>query len=76
MPGVYGTVWCASNHLVCSSERSGYLLCTVVHVKTMSSGFQSGQEARIIQIDFSTAFDRVYTIRFALWVLEVLCCLY
>ena len=26
---------------------------------TLQSAFESGQEARIVQIDFSTAFDRV-----------------
>ena len=34
----------------------GALLC-VSH--TLQSAFESGQEARIVQIDFSTAFDRV-----------------
>ena len=47
---------------------------------TLQSALQSGQEARIIQINFSAAFDRVnhraFTINSALWVLEVLCCLY
>ena len=39
-----------------------------------------GQEARIEQIDFSVAFDmstiRAFSIGIALWVFEVLCCLY
>ena len=52
------------------------LLC-VSH--TLQSGFESGQEARIVQIDFSAAFDRYtiveFSIRSVLWVLEVLCCL-
>ena len=61
------------------------LLC-VPH--TLQSALESGQEARIVQIDFSAAFDRVnhqvrwlttsvyFSIGSALWVLEVLCCLY
>ena len=65
MPGIclswmiYGTQWCASNHPVCLLERSGYrdaLLC-VPH--TLQRALESGQEARIMQIDFSAAFDRV-----------------
>ena len=57
------------------------LLC-VSH--TRQSALESGQDARIVQIDFSAAFDRVnhqgflYTesIGSALWVAMVLCCLY
>ena len=53
------------------------LLC-VSH--TLKSALKRGQEARIVQIDFSAAFDRVnhQGILFgsALWVSEVLCCLY
>ena len=52
------------------------LLC-VSH--TIQSALESGQEARIVQIDFSAAFDRVnhgeFSISSALWILEVLCCL-
>ena len=44
------------------------------------SALERGQEARIVQIDFSAAYDRVnhqaFSIGTALWVLEVLCCLY
>ena len=41
----------------------------------------SGQEARIVQVDFSAACDRVnhkciLYIGLAVWVLEVLCCGY
>ena len=47
---------------------------------TLQSALESGQEARIVQIDFSAAFDRVnhqgFSINSALWVLEVLSCLY
>ena len=47
---------------------------------TLQSALESGQEARIVQIDFSAAFDRVnhlcIPISSALWVLEVLSCLY
>ena len=53
------------------------LLC-VSH--TLQSALESGKEARIVQIDFSEAFDRVNQqeiwCKFVLWVLEVLCCLY
>ena len=47
---------------------------------TLQSALESGQEARILQIDFSEAFDRVNHLGIlynsALWVLEVLSCLY
>ena len=53
------------------------LLC-VSH--TLQSVFESGQEARIVQIDFSAALIgstiREFCISSVLWVLEVLCCLY
>ena len=50
--------WC-SNHSVCISERMGTcdaLLC-VSHM--LQSALESVQEARIVQIEFSAAFDRV-----------------
>ena len=47
---------------------------------TLQSALERGQEAKIMQIDFSAAFDRVnfreFCISSVLWVLEVLCCLY
>ena len=47
---------------------------------TLQSVLESGQKARTVQIDFSAAFDRVnhlgFSISSALWVLEVLSCLY
>ena len=53
------------------------LLC-VSH--TLQSALEGGQEARIVQKDFSAAFNRVnhldILISFVLWVLEVLSCLY
>ena len=64
------------------------LLC-VSH--TLQSALESGQEARIVQIDFSAVFDRVrefsigssgnstireFSIGSTLWDSEVLCCLY
>ena len=54
------------------------LLC-VSH--TLQSALESGQEARIVQIDISAAFDRVnhmgiLYISSAMWVFEVLSCLY
>ena len=46
----------------------------------LQSSLENGQEARIVRIDFSTPFNgltiRAFPIVFALWVLEVLCCLY
>ena len=53
------------------------LLC-VFHA--VQSALESGQEARIMQIDFSTAFDRVNHLgiycKFSSVCLEVLCCAY
>ena len=47
---------------------------------TLQSALESGQEARIVWIDFSSAFDYVnyqgIVYKLVLWVLEVLCCLY
>ena len=52
-------------------------LLSVFH--RLQSALESGQEARIVQIDFSAAFDRVnhqgISIGSALRVFEVLCCL-
>ena len=46
----------------------------------LQSALESGQEARIVQIDFSAAFDRStireFSISSVMWVMEVLCCLY
>ena len=53
---IYGTLWCACNHPVCLSGTCDALLC-VSH--TLQSALESGQEARIVHIDFSAAFDRV-----------------
>ena len=54
-----------------------YTLC-MSH--TLQSKSESGQEARIVQIDFRAVFDRVnhqgILYSSALWVLEVLSCLY
>ena len=46
-----------SNHPVCLSERSG--TCDAFVCPINCSVLESGQEARIMQIDFSAAFDRV-----------------
>ena len=47
---------------------------------TLQGALKSGQEARIVQIDFSAAFDRVnhqcILYKLCSVVLEVLCCLY
>ena len=51
--------WCASTTQFAYLKGLGTcdaLLC-VSH--TLQSALESGQEARIVQIDFSTAFDRV-----------------
>ena len=55
---IHGMQWCADEP---PSYWKGLgtceaLLC-VSH--TLQSAFESGQEARIVQIDFSAAFDRV-----------------
>ena len=53
------------------------LLC-VSH--TLQGALENGQEAQIMPIDFSAAFDGstiwAFSISSALWVLEVLSCLY
>ena len=53
------------------------LLCVSL---ALQSALESGQEAQIMQIVFSAAFDWVnhlaFSISSALWVLEVLSCLY
>ena len=53
------------------------LLC-VSHM--LQSALKSGQQARIVKIDFNAAFDMVnhqgFSISSDLWVLGVLCCLY
>ena len=54
------------------------LLC-VLH--TLQSALDSGKEARIVQIDFSAAFDRenhrgIILYKIGSEGLEVLCCLY
>ena len=63
--------------------NNNHLWCTFVCVPYAAKALQSGQEARIVQIDFSAAFDWVNhqgilyeSIGSALWVFEVLCCLY
>ena len=56
---IYGSQWCASNSPVCLSEGLGTcdaLLC-VFH--TLPSVLESWQKAKIVQFDFSAAFDRV-----------------
>ena len=71
--GVLPTTQFAYRKGLCTCDA---LLC-VSH--TLQSALQSGQEAQIVQIDFSAAFDRVNylgIISSALWVLEVLSCLY
>ena len=47
---------------------------------TLQSALESGQVARIMQIDFSIPLIgltiRAFSIGSALWILQVLCCLY
>ena len=55
---IYGTLWCASNHPVAYRKSLGtYALLCVSH--PLQSALESGQEARIVQIDFSATFGRV-----------------
>ena len=53
------------------------LLCVAY---TLQNALEMGQEARIVQIDFSAAFDRVnhqgFLTSSVLWELEVQCCLF
>ena len=67
MPGVgsshtiYGTRWFTSNHPVCLLEMSGYLhvMNFFMRVTYTAKCIGEWQEARIVQIDFSAAFDWV-----------------
>ena len=62
--------------------RKGLCTCAALFClfHTLQSALESLKEARIVQIDFSASFDRVaiwtFFISVALWVLEVLACLY
>ena len=56
---ICGKQWCAFNHPVCLSERSGTSDAVLCMSHTLQSALESGQEARIVQIDFSAAFDEV-----------------
>ena len=50
--------WCASNQPICLPERSGYLWCTFMCVPYTAKCIEEWA-ARIVQIDFSAAFDMV-----------------
>ena len=52
---IYGTHWCAAKP---TSLLIGKVLVPVMN-HTLQCALQSGHEARIVQIDFSAAFDRV-----------------
>ena len=54
---ICGTQWCASYHPVCLSERYGTCDALLCMSHTLQSAFESGQEARNVQVDFS-ACDR------------------
>ena len=51
--------WCASNHPICLSERSGTCNALLCVSHTLQTALESGQEAKIVRIDFSAAFERV-----------------
>ena len=56
---IYAMLWCALNHSVAyrnSLDTSYTLLCVFY---TLQIELESGQEARILQIDFSAAYDLV-----------------
>ena len=65
MPGVgsswtiYGMQWCASNHQFAYWKGLGTYNVLLCLSHTLQSALESGQEARIMQIEFSAAFDRV-----------------
>ena len=65
MPGVgsswtiYGKQWCPSNHPVCFRKGLGTCDALLCMSHTLQSALENGQEARIVQIDFSAAFDEV-----------------
>ena len=57
---IYGTQWCAFDHQVCLSSRSGYLWSTFKCVPyTATCIGERAEDYRIVQIDFSAAFGRV-----------------
>ena len=57
---IYGTQWCASNDPVCLSDWYGSLICIFMRVLYTSKyiGEWAG-DTRIVQIDFSAAFNMV-----------------
>ena len=62
--------------------RKGLFTCDAILcvAHTLQSALEMGHEVRIVQIDFSDAFDRVNIWGFSstsvLWELEVQCCLF
>ena len=64
------------------ADRKGLGTCDALLFvsHTLQSALESGQESRIVQIDFSTAFDRVnhqgILYKLSSVGIEVLCCLY
>ena len=69
---IYGTQWWASNHTLYLLEKFWVPvmnLCFTVCSKKLQSALKSVQEAWIVQINFSTAFDRVNHP----WILYVIC---
>ena len=56
---IYGTQWCASNQPVAYWKGLGTCDALLYISHTLHSALGSGQEARIVHIDFSAAFDLV-----------------
>ena len=52
-------LWCASNHTVAYRKGLGTCDALLCMSHTLQSALESGLEARIVQINFSAAFDRV-----------------
>ena len=56
---IYGAEWCASNNQFAYFKGLGTCDALLYVSHTLQSAFNSGQEARIVPIDFSAAFDIV-----------------
>ena len=67
-------LWCASNHPVADRKDLGTCDALLCMSHEMQSVWDSGKEARIVQINFSATFDRVIIKEFSkssvLWLLE------
>ena len=56
---IYGTQWCASTTQFAYRKGLGTCDALLCVFNTLQSALESGQEAWIVQIYFSAAFDRV-----------------